>query len=487
MRACPQCGVLNGPEETFCVACGAYLAWDTPAAADRTAGQPEPGAASTPTAAPEVPPSDPGAAGSAPADPARPGLFRRLAADPARSDRPPSVSGPSEPAPSGAGLADVPPSDPTDTTARPGTQAPPIGMPGGAPPEPGGPGPGPAVPDPAVRERAVPERAAPERAAPKSGAANPAAPNPIGQAPAAPGPVAPGLLAPDATVSDATASDSTAPKPTRRAAGASRPAPESIQPAPVQPGRAVPRRPLPADTPRTEEEFDGEPCPRCGTANPPTRSFCRRCALPLTPAPEARRGSRWSWLRLPWRGRRADGAPFGRIALLLLVVAALIIGGVLLYPLGRAAVDDVRDRLATPFPVVVVSVAGSAGADAEHPPSAVADGVSNQFWSARVGDSVELTLDGPVRLLAVIAHTGCSAEPADFACQARAAELEITAISSTGETETVDVTLADRPGPQETRTGISDVERVRVTVRGAHGATDGDPVALGEIELFARR
>ncbi|MBY8853782.1 zinc ribbon domain-containing protein, partial [Saccharothrix sp. MB29] len=55
---------------------------------------------------------------------------------------------------------------------------------------------------------------------------------------------------------------------------------------PVPPGRPVLRRPLPTASAR--DAVVGPPCPACGTANPPDRRFCRRCAAPLrTTAREA--------------------------------------------------------------------------------------------------------------------------------------------------------------------------------------------------------
>ncbi|AOS64290.1 NADase-type glycan-binding domain-containing protein [Actinoalloteichus hymeniacidonis] len=306
-------------------------------------------------------------------------------------------------------------------------------------------------------------------------------PDPVGQPPPVPhvdpNPIAP--LDPSAAQSPSTPPNPAAqPGPTAPVADTTAPA-AAEQPAPVAPGRASVRRPLPSEVPR-DVEVDGPECPRCGTRNPVARRFCRRCGLALTAAP--------SESRLPWwrrlRSRRAGGSGLLRWLLILVVVVALVIAVIALYPLGRAAIDDLRDRLATPRAVAVASVTGSES-DPAHPPAAVADGFSNRFWSAgEVGDSVEITLAGPVRLLAIVVHTGCSAVEEEFACQARAAELEITTISGDGE-ETLDIQLADQPGEQETLTGISDVTGIRVTVRNRHGADDG-PIALGEIELFGR-
>ncbi|WP_159606809.1 hypothetical protein [Agromyces humi] len=48
------------------------------------------------------------------------------------------------------------------------------------------------------------------------------------------------------------------------------------------------------------------------------------------------------------------------------------------------------------------------------------------------------------------------------------------------------LTLADEPGPQRFEIGIDDVTAVRLTLEGAHGATDATHVAVAEVEFLGR-
>ncbi|OLF17612.1 zinc ribbon domain-containing protein [Actinophytocola xanthii] len=248
---------------------------------------------------------------------------------------------------------------------------------------------------------------------------------------------------------------------------------------PVLPGRPEARRPLP--TAAEEATVAGPPCPACGTTNPPGRRFCRRCATPLHPEQRGahagrRRGWRWRGDRSRWLRRLAA----------LLVATALVVAAILFFPQAVILWDDLRDRLATPTPVVPVSTEASATV-AGHPATNAADGLSNRYWGAPdVGASVDFGFAEPFRLLSVVVHTGASAEEEGFAAQARPAAVDMVITRDDGTTRTLAVTLADEPGPQTTETGVSGVVRIRLVVREARGTAPGRHIALGEVEFFRR-
>lgn len=248
---------------------------------------------------------------------------------------------------------------------------------------------------------------------------------------------------------------------------------------PVLPGRPEARRPLPSEA--AEAAVHGPPCPNCGTANPPGRRFCRRCATPLHPdgpAAGASRRRRWRW--------RGDRSRWLRRLAALLLVLALAAALWLFHPKLLALWEDLRDRIATPAPIAPTSTTADAAVP-DHPAGAAADGLSNRYWGApAVGDSVEFTFDTPFRLLSVVVHAGASAERDGFAAQARPSSLDLVVTTADGGTRTLPVALADQPGPQRTDTGISDVVRVRVVVRAATGLAQGGHIALGEVEFFRR-
>ena len=246
---------------------------------------------------------------------------------------------------------------------------------------------------------------------------------------------------------------------------------EPVKLGPVPPGRPQARRPLP--TAAAEAAVNGPPCPACGTANPPGRLFCRRCATPLYPAEHvaaAARRHRWRWR---WRG---DRSRWLRRLAALLVVVVLVVAAYLLYPRALPLWEDLRDRMATPAPVAPASASASASVP-DHPAAAAVDGLSNRYWGApAVGDSVEFTFAAPFRLLSAVVHVGASAQQEQFAAQARPSTLDMVVTTAEGTTRTVPVALADQPGPQRTDTGISDVVRIRLVVRAAASLTPGTGV-----------
>ncbi|WP_225824397.1 zinc ribbon domain-containing protein [Streptomyces naphthomycinicus] len=253
---------------------------------------------------------------------------------------------------------------------------------------------------------------------------------------------------------------------------------------PVLPAKPVAPRPVvrPAAVP---DEVAGVPCPSCGTANPPGRRFCRRCATPLNPAGKP---APLPWWRTVWPLRRRVRASSGRgvrLLVILAVVAALCVGGFLLLPAGRALIEDTRDKLGKPKAVTPVSVEATAE-DPRHPATNTTDGLSNRYWGTEPGASITYTFRKPFRLVDMIITNGASKSPQDYAREARALQLDLEITAEDGERHHKQLTLSDKPGPQTIPTGISDVKTVRLVLRSVTGLTPGRQVAMAEVEFFER-
>ncbi|MGW1180496.1 NADase-type glycan-binding domain-containing protein [Streptomyces drozdowiczii] len=338
-------------------------------------------------------------------------------------------------------------------------------------------------------------RPAPEPAAPEPAPA----PEPEPERRTAPRPAAP---APEPTrAPEPTPAPEPDPEPEPRPA----PAPRPPAPAPVQPSRPQPPEPEPAEEPvgavrpgmpiaarptvRTatvDDEPDGEPCPSCGTNNRPGRTFCRNCAKPLKPQAQA---ANLPWWRTRWPFNRRVRAGSGRLlrgSLIALVIAALLVAGFLLIPAGRFVVEDVRDKLGGTGEVSPAHVSATASAPG-HPAKAAVDSVTNSYWGApKVGDALTAKFKDPFRLVGITVHTGVSTKPEVFQKGARPTRADLTITTKDGKTHEKTMTLADKPGEQTLRTGISDVVSIRFTIREAAGEANGHPIALGEIEYFKR-
>ncbi|SFY51355.1 hypothetical protein STEPF1_04612 [Streptomyces sp. F-1] len=261
--------------------------------------------------------------------------------------------------------------------------------------------------------------------------------------------------------------------------------PDPRQPAPVQPAKAVAPRPVVRPVPEREEVV-GPPCPACGTPNPPGRRFCRRCATPLDPRAAA---EALPWWRTVWPFRRRVRAGSGRwvrLLVILVVVAALCVGGFLLLPAGRSLVEDTRDKLGGTKAVTPVHVTASASVSG-HPASNTTDGLSNRYWGAPgPGASVTYTFGKPFRLVDLIITNGASDSPQQYATEARALQMDMEVTSSDGTVHHKSVSLGDKAGPQTVATGIDDVVGVRLVLRSVTGLTAGRHVALAEVEFFQR-
>ncbi|WP_285508372.1 zinc-ribbon domain-containing protein [Actinokineospora sp. NBRC 105648] len=289
-----------------------------------------------------------------------------------------------------------------------------------------------------------------------------------------PGGASPPLPHPDWTGGSDSAVEAVQPKaPARRAA----PAPDF--PAPVQPAKPVAPRPA-RRAEVTEAATEGAPCPNCGTINPPGRRFCRNCATRLdesTPDTEGAGRSR--------RHRSGSGALTRRLILLGLLII-VVLAAVAFFPLGERLYQDILDKTSKTVPAVPATESATAEVPG-HPATAAADGATNRYWGApAVGASIEFTFPQPIRLLTIVTHTGPSAKLEDFQLEARATLVDVTTTSADGTTADLTLNLADEPGPQELDTAISDVTKIRLTIKAAAGLTPGKHIALGEVEFFRR-
>ncbi|MEU3570335.1 zinc-ribbon domain-containing protein [Kitasatospora sp. NPDC036755] len=317
-----------------------------------------------------------------------------------------------------------------------------------------------AAAKPAAEPAAKAEQPPAEPQAPR--AAEPSRPNP---APVRPAPARPPASAPKASAPKASA---------------------QADPVAVQPAKPVAPRPVTRQAEAVETQ-DGPPCPRCGTPNLPERKFCRRCAAPLTPtaaAPELP----WWRTRWPFRRRvRVGGSGNAlRRTIALLALVAVVVAGILLYPAGKVAFQDVLDKIRKTAPIAPAGTVASAAVEG-HPATAADDGLTNTYWGApAIGDSVTFSFRTPFRLVDLIVHTGDSVDPEHFRQQARPVVLTLEVTEKGGKVHTQQVSLNDQPGPQTVQTGISDVTQVKLTVREAAGTGPGRAIALAEVEFFKR-
>ncbi|MEU8927934.1 zinc ribbon domain-containing protein [Kitasatospora sp. NPDC048545] len=254
----------------------------------------------------------------------------------------------------------------------------------------------------------------------------------------------------------------------------------------VQPAKPVAPRPVVRASEAVEAQ-DGPPCPRCGTPNLPQRKFCRRCAAPLT-VTAAAPALPWWRTRWPFRRRVRIGGSGNalRRTIALIVLVAVVVAGILLYPAGKRGFQDVLDKLGSTAPISPSQTSASAAVEGR-PATAADDGLTNTYWGApAVGDSITFGFRTPFRLVDLIIHSGDSTDPEHFRQQGRPVVLSLEVTSADGELHRKEVSLNDQPGPQTVVTGISDVVQVKLTVREAAGTGPGRAIALGEVEFFKR-
>ncbi|WP_405002544.1 NADase-type glycan-binding domain-containing protein, partial [Georgenia satyanarayanai] len=281
--------------------------------------------------------------------------------------------------------------------------------------------------------------------------------------------------------------------------GPTRPAEPSVrQPAARKPGAPVQRRPVP----RAEEE---EPPPRpgelvcgaCGAGNASHRHFCRRCGADLADAPVQPQRSWWRRVLRPdpHPGPAAGTRPGSRrrrrfptgLVVTLVVLALLGAGAWFARDSLAGAYDAVVDRVAGDNAVNPAEVLASSERE-DRLAAYVRDGISDRSWAPRgdgVGESVDLVLSEPVRLVTVLVTAGNGGDEEQRLLEARPREVRLTMTTPEG-TEVQDVELTDSGEPQSVSVGLSDVERVGLTILSVYGEELGAPVAVAEVELRGR-
>ena len=243
--------------------------------------------------------------------------------------------------------------------------------------------------------------------------------------------------------------------------------------------------------------------------NDPTRKFCRRCGNSLQEAVVVE-------VKLPWwrrifrrkpkrryeagertKGMRqgnASGRPSGirvtyaiRWALGILFALGLVgyvaipsIGGIINRVI-RTVVEQV-ERVATPSLEPVRPIAAEATEEVDgHPIGDVVDTFTNTDWQAGApAPSLTLRFEAPFELGAIIVHNGASADA--FLELRRAEAIEIVfadgSVQRLGIQDIHDPQSFDLSGP------AGDVLTIRVV---ATFGPDGAPLAISELEFFAKR
>jgi hypothetical protein len=251
-------------------------------------------------------------------------------------------------------------------------------------------------------------------------------------------------------------------------------------------------------------------CAVCGTANEPTRNFCRRCGKPLVAAvvPVVK--------PMPWY-RRLFGSPpktrlkagerpgglgdggqprpslLGRLVpLLLIAVVAFGVTSLAIMPDARAAiadfVTDLRLRFMPQFEDVHPVGAQGAGIEGNRGRLAV-DNNTNTFWLAETGSAdPTLTVDigATINLGALVVHSGSSTE-SDFTAHRRPKTLELSFPGT--DHAAIEVVLADDAEPQPIALDVREIDSVVITVIDWFEAGAGGDrlLAIREIEFKERR
>lgn len=542
MIVCPSCGSRNEDDEQFCGECGNYLDWDEVQVVEEPAAVAAPAPAASSAAGPAPAPVTAPLAEPAPADPG-PRVERAPDAGPSTREVPsPRTTArhqtatdglPPAPSTASAPAASDDASDPAvaaaagpdteqavteraaaaerDAEARAAAER--------------------AAADQAAAERATAERRAAEReAADRAAAEKTAAQKAARDEEAARQAAADAAAAQQAAEARAAADKAAAEKAAaereaeikaaeekaaqeraaRTAAAAALVAPPpparpaapvaAQQPAAVRPGTPqAPRKPRPVPKADDAPPAPGDlVCGHCGAGNAPTRKFCRRCGTSLADAPVAQRRSWWSrlWRPDPKAARAAGYRPprrrrFPTRPVVAIVVIGAIVAAVLAF---RPEIDRARisllDRFQGNTAVNPTQIAASSELP-ERPAAQIRDGATNLAWSPAVpgdgvGQFVDMAFAQPFRLTRVLVIPGASDVEKDFLEGSSPRVLTLTATTSAGTQQTVDLPLADRVGLQSVATSIDDVVAVRLTISSTYRATPETHVAIAEVEFRGR-
>jgi hypothetical protein len=277
-------------------------------------------------------------------------------------------------------------------------------------------------------------------------------------------------------------------------AAAADPPPPSVSP--VLPGRPAAARHRVAGVGPASGDFDGPPCPWCGTANRPDRHFCVRCAMPMAEEQQPRGGPRPWWRRLlgarsretPWAGERPRlRRSFEHLLrwLFAAVVLTLLVFLAVQLPDG---VQATRDHFAKRAPVEPDGYRALHSFEG-HPARLAFDKANDTWWGPGVnqsgeGEWIEARFEQPTRLLDVLITSGISAQSSDLRKSALPHRVEVRITTADGQTTTRELVLDQKLGPQRKAFRAQEVIRVRFTIRSAYGAAPDKQVSIAEIEFF---
>ena len=307
-------------------------------------------------------------------------------------------------------------------------------------------------------------------------------------------------------------------------------------PAPTQPGATAPgterARPAPKRVNTRELNAGDLVCGQCGTGNPSTRKFCRRCGTTLAEAVAVKVGF---FARLRRRFRRkaksfeagqrrksTTGAPSTRkgignkfrIVWFRLNNHLLKIGAVLgLAAMLGLGVEPIRQKLHLPnvretvlskirqfskpvYDSVRPEAASADSTATDHGAALAIDLGDNTYWAAApaanggVGSTLKVTFAKPFDLGRILIHAGAQGDETPgngFVNEPRPSELRFTLNNDKANTKTVAV--KDTADAQTLTVKGKQVTTVTIEVTGIYPAVEGKgrSVAITELEFFQRR
>lgn len=301
-----------------------------------------------------------------------------------------------------------------------------------------------------------------------------------------------------------------------------------------QPGAQLPGSEKARPAPKRSAARDLNPgdlvCGQCGTGNPPSRKFCRRCGTTLAEAVVAKLGFfarlRRKFSRKPKTfeaGHRPKAGSAGagaglatktRVAWFRLNAKLLRVGAMLgVVAMLGFGVEPIRQKLHLPnvrqtvlnkvrevakpvYDPVRASSASATSSSPDHAAGLLIDNGNNTFWSAApsptggVGSKVTVKFDKPFDLGKMLMTSGVSGstEPGTgFVSQPRPSEIRVTVNGDPENAKTVAVKDIDQPQTLDVKG--KEVSTVEFVITAVYPAAEGKGkgVAITEMEFFQKR
>ena len=302
----------------------------------------------------------------------------------------------------------------------------------------------------------------------------------------------------------------------------------------LQPGAQLPGSEKTRPAPKRSAARDLNPgdlvCGQCGTGNPPSRKFCRRCGTTLAEAVVAKLGFfarlRRKFSRKPKTfeaGHRPKAGSAGagaglatktRVAWFRLNAKLLRVGAMLgVVAMLGFGVEPIRQKLRLPnfrqtvmnkvrefanpvYDPVRASSASATSSSPDHAAGLLIDNGNNTFWSAApspngaVGSKVTVKFNKPFDLGKMLMTSGVSGstEPGTgFVSQPRPSEIRVTLNGDPENAKTVAVKDVDQPQTLDVKG--KQVSTVEFVVTAVYPAAEGKGkgVAITEMEFFEKR